>query len=56
MLLTKIAIVCEKSIFFVDNAQHLVRYIDCINTVGPLCNLVKKTFVCYNNISHVNSL
>ena len=42
MLLTKIAIVCEKSIFIVDNTQHLVRYIDCINTVGPQCNLVKK--------------
>ena len=42
MLLTKIAIVCEKSIFFVDNARHPVRNKDCTNTVGPQCNLVKK--------------
>ena len=55
-MLTKIAIVCEKSIFIVDNAQHLVRNIDCMNTVGPQYNLVKKIFVCYNNISHVNAM
>ena len=34
VMLTEIAIVCEKSIFIVVDAQHLVRNIDCMNTVA----------------------